>query len=163
MSKSICGIDCSQCGLKETCGGCRATNGKPFGGECMQQNGIPTVVWFSPVLPFINDTEENLRGILNDCFDAGVKGILCFGIGTTMREGDREYFYAALDRHFPGMKQKYIHKFGTAYECASDNNDALMRIFRDECEKHGVMHDVGQIFEYLHRFPDQDYRQLSLF
>lgn len=76
--------------------------------KIMQENGIPTVVWLSPLLPFINDTEENLRGILDYCFDAGVAGILCFGIGTTMRKGNREYFYAALDRHFPGMKQQYI-------------------------------------------------------
>lgn len=102
--------------------------------KIMQQNGIPTIVWLSPVLPFINDTEENLRGILNYCFDAGVKGILCFGIGTTIREGDREYFYAALDRHFPQMKQKYIRKFGYSYECASDNSTALMRIFHNECK-----------------------------
>lgn len=131
--------------------------------KIMQENGIPTVVWFSPVLPFINDTVENLRRILNYCFDAGVKGILCFGIGTTIRDGDREYFYTALDRHFPGLKQKYIKKFGNNYECASDNNNALMRIFHDECEKYGVMHNVGHIFEYLHEFPQYDDGQLKIF
>lgn len=130
--------------------------------KIMQENNLPTVVWLSPLLPLINDTEENLRGILNYCFDAGVKGILCFGIGTTMRDGDREYFYAALDRHFPGMKQKYIRKFGYSYECGSDNNDALMRIFHIECENHSVMHDVGKIFEYMHEFPKQDH-QMTLF
>lgn len=128
----------------------------------MRENGIPTVVWFSPVLPFINDTEENLRGILNYCFDAGVKGILCFGIGTTMRDGDREYFYAALDRYFPGLKQKYISRYGYSYSCASDNSDFLMKIFHAECEAHGVMHDVGRIFGYMNEFPTDD-TQLSLF
>ena len=130
--------------------------------KIMQANGIPTVVWLSPVLPFLNDTEENLRGILHYCFDAGVKGILCFGMGTTIRDGDREYFYAALDRHFPGMKQRYIRRFGNSYECTSDNHAALMRIFHSECEKHGVLHDAGQIFEYLHEFPPDD-SQLSFF
>lgn len=130
--------------------------------KTMQENEIPTVVWMSPILPFINDTEENLRGILNYCFNAGVKGILCFGMGMTIREGDREYFYAALDRHFPGMKQKYISKFGYSYECSSDKNDTLMKIFHTECEKHGVMHDIGRIFEYLHEFPEQN-NQLTMF
>lgn len=130
--------------------------------KIMQANGIPTVVWFSPVLPFINDTEKNLRGILDYCFDAGVKGIICFNIGTTMREGDREYFYAALDRHFPGLKQKYISKFGYSYECISDNNKELMEIFHSECEKNNVMHEVDQIFAYLHEYPQFD-GQLSLF
>ena len=131
--------------------------------KTMAQNHIPTVVWFSPVLPFINDTEENLRGILRYCFDAGVKGILCFGIGTTLRDGDREYFYAALDRHFPGLKQKYIQKYGSAYECLSDNHEALMKIFHTECEKRGVLHDVGEIFAYMRQFPQEDGGQLSLF
>lgn len=130
--------------------------------KTMQANGIPTVVWFSPVLPFLNDTEENLRGILDYCFDAGVRGILCFEMGTTIRDGDREYFYAALDRHFPGMKQRYIRRYGSSYECNSDNHAALMRIFHAECEKQGVLHDAGQIFEYLHEFP-QDGGQLSFF
>ncbi|MDD3400974.1 MAG: radical SAM protein [Eubacteriales bacterium] len=131
--------------------------------KIMQQNGIPTVVWLSPILPFINDTEENLHGILDYCFDAGVRGIICFGMGTTIRDGDREYFYAALDRHFPKMKPRYINKFGYSYECASDNNDALMRIFHKECEKHNVLHHVGQIFDYLYAFPKTEDAQLSLF
>jgi DNA repair photolyase len=72
--------------------------------KILRDNNIPTVVWLSPLLPFINDTEENLRGILNHCIDAKVYGILCFGIGVTLREGDREYFYAQLDRHCPGLR-----------------------------------------------------------
>jgi len=130
--------------------------------KILRDNGITTVVWFSPVLPFINDTEENLRGILQYCFDAEVKGIICFGIGTTMREGDREYFYAALDRHFPGIKRKYISRFGLSYECTSDNNDTLMEIFYSECKAHGVLHEVGQVFGYLWDFPQID-NQLSMF
>lgn len=130
--------------------------------KTMQENGIPTVVWFSPLLPFLNDTEENLRGILSYCFDAGVKGILCFGIGVTLREGDREYFYAALDRNFPGVKQRYIKRFGRAYECMSEQNAALMRLLHSECEAHGVLHRPEQIFAYLHTFPEDD-GQLCLF
>lgn len=57
-----------------------------------KEAGIPTIVWLSPILPFINDTEENLRGILDYCIRAGVKGIICFGMGVTLRDGDREYF-----------------------------------------------------------------------
>lgn len=130
--------------------------------KILQANGIPTVVWFSPVLPFINDNEKNLRGILDYCFDAGVKGIICFNIGTTLREGDREYFYAALDHHFPGLKQKYINKFGYSYECISDNNEELMKIFHSKCEANNIMHNADQIFGYLHEFPQYD-GQLSLF
>lgn len=130
----------------------------------MQRLGIPTVVWFCPVLPFLNDTEENLRGILDYCFDAGVKGIVSFGIGLTLREGDREYFFAALDRHFPGMKQRYVQTFGNQYECTSDRNAALMAIFDRECERRGILHYPDDVFRYLHEFPQRDVsQQLSMF
>ena len=130
--------------------------------KTVQARGVPTVVWLSPLLPFINDTEENLRGILEYCFDAGVEGILCFGIGLTLREGNREYFYASLDWHFPGLKQEYIRRYGLSYACASPKQDKLLRIFHEECEKHGVMHDNTQIFSYLREFPTEE-TQLSLF
>ncbi len=130
--------------------------------KILRDNGIPTVVWFSPVLPFINDTEENLMGILDYCFEAEVKGIICFGIGTTMREGSREYFYQALEQHFPGMKERYIEKFGNNYVRNSDNNDSLMRLFHTYCEKHRILHKPDKVFEYLQELPEE-YEQLSLF
>ncbi|MCK9223175.1 MAG: radical SAM protein [Limnochordia bacterium] len=132
--------------------------------KILSDAGIPTVVWFAPLIPFINDTEENLRGILDYCFDAGVKGILCFGMGVTLRDGDREYFYAALDRHFPGLKRKYMLQYGYSYECKSDNEEELMRIFHGECHMQDVMCDVGEIFTYINEFPSRNPpEQLSLF
>ena len=115
--------------------------------------GIPTVVWLCPVLPFINDTEENLRGILSYCFEAGVRGILCFGFGVTLREGSREPFFAALDREFPGLRARYLRRYGLSYECRSDHHAALMRILRDECRAHGVLFREEEIFSYLREFP----------
>lgn len=130
----------------------------------LRDEGIPTVVWLCPVLPFINDTEENLLGILDLCFGAGVYGILCFGFGVTLREGDREYFYQKLDEHFPGVRQKYIKEFGNCYECISKNNERLMKIFRAECGRHGVLCDTRRIFAYLSEFEDKlSGEQLSLF
>lgn len=132
--------------------------------KILQKRGIPAVVWLSPFLPYINDTEENLRGLLDMCFDAGVRGIICFSIGMTLRDGNREYFYSQLDKHFPGLKAKYIEKFGSSYECTSDNSNRLMRVFHDECEKRGVLHSVDEVFAYTHEFEMRDkWEQLSLF
>lgn len=132
--------------------------------KILRDEGIPTVVWLCPILPFLNDTEENLRGILGYCFEAGVKGVMCFGMGVTLREGDRQYFYAKLDEHFPGLKQQYIRTFGSSYECASPRSEALMKIFQSECAAHGVMHSAEAIFAYLHSFEDrQAGEQLSFF
>lgn len=130
----------------------------------LRDAGIPTVVWFSPVLPFINDTEENLRGVLEYCFDAKVKGVLCFGMGVTLRAGDREYFYKKLDEHFPSVKGRYMRTFGSNYECSSPDSAKLTRIFREECEAHGVLHDTGAIFGYMNEFEEKKTQeQLSFF
>lgn len=131
----------------------------------LQKAGIPTVVWLCPILPFINDTEENLRGLLELCIDAGVKGIMNFGFGTTIRDGDREYFYQALDRHFPGMKQRYIQRFGNAYECTSDNHPKLMQHFLKVTGRYGMLNKPEDVFAYLHEFPHSkaEGEQLSMF
>jgi DNA repair photolyase len=128
----------------------------------MRDAEIPTIVWLSPVLPFINDTEENLRGLLGYCAEAKVHGILCFGFGVTMREGNRDYFYGQLDRLFPNMKQKYIRQFGGAYVCNSPNSNRLMAILKGECERHGILYGVDAVFSYLRNFESKE-RQLSLF
>ena len=126
-----------------------------------KEAGIPTVVWLTPILPFINDTEENIREILEYCVEAGVKGIICFGMGVTLRDGDREYFYKALDKHFPGIKNKYIRTYGNAYDIPSPNNEKLLEIFKEVCVKNGMMYQVKECFQYLHEFP-QKYEQMSL-
>ena len=130
--------------------------------EAMRARGIPTVVWLTPILPFINDTEANVRAILNACAEAGVAGIICFDMGLTLREGDREYYYAALDRHFPGLKREYVRRYGNAYEVPSPNRDALMRLFHDFCEAHGMLHRPEDCFAFLNTLPPK-HRQLSLF
>ena len=132
--------------------------------KLMAQEQIPTVVWMSPLLPFINDTRENVEGILDYCIQANVYGILCFGIGMTLRQGNREYYYAALDRHFPGLKEKYQRKYGHAYEVASDNHRELMQMFHEKCRANGIVSNVDELFRYFHEFPEQKgYEQLSLF
>lgn len=126
--------------------------------------GIPTVVWLCPILPFINDTEENIIGILNYCIEAKVYGIICFGMGMTLREGSREYFYMQLDQLFPHMKEKYIRTFGSQYELSSPRNISLMRLFHQICAEKGIVHDNRQIFEYLNTFEEKNnYVQLNLF
>jgi DNA repair photolyase len=128
----------------------------------MRDNGIPTVVWLCPILPFINDTEENLRGLLHYCVSTKVRGILCFGFGVTLREGDREYFYTQLDRFFPGMKRKYIASFGNAYMCNSPNHSRLMAILGEVCERHNILWKTDDVFAYLQGFESKN-KQLSLF
>lgn len=130
--------------------------------ECYKRN-IPTVVWFSPFLPYINDNFENLCGLLDYCISTRVKGILNFGIGLTLREGNREYFYKKLDEHFSGLKNRYIKEFGNRYEISSSKNDELMSYFYSVCRKNKIMCNINEIFSYLHEFPKKDFEQGLLF
>lgn len=124
---------------------------------------IPTVVWLTPILPFINDTEENICGILDMCVEAKVYGVICFGMGLTLREGNREYFYKQLDRSFSGLKEKYTERYGNQYMVTSPNNERLMRLFHKKCEQNGILHNNDRIFRYLQDFEEKSTEaQLSL-
>lgn len=123
--------------------------------KILRDNGIPTVVWLCPILPFINDTEENIRGILDYCVRAKVKGIINFDMGVTLRDGNREYFYKKLDEHFPGLKEKYIRMYGNSYQLSSPNSRQLNMIYKSECIKNGIMCDVNECFEYLNKYEDK--------
>ena len=128
----------------------------------MQERGIPTIVWLCPILPYINDTEENIRSILEECVRVGVKGIIDFGMGLTLREGDRAYYYAALDRHFPGMKERYIKRYGNAYELPSPNANELTEVFQRICKANGILSSPEDCFRYMYELPEK-YPQMSLF
>ena len=130
--------------------------------EKMQERGIPTVVWLTPILPFINDTKENITAILNECVRTGVKGVIDFGMGLTLRDGDREYFYAALDKNFPGMKEQYIKQYGNAYVLPSPNAKELTELFRKKCKENGIMSSPDECFRYMQELPEK-YRQMSIF
>ena len=130
--------------------------------EEMHKRGIPTVVWITPILPFINDSKENLMPILEECARVGVKGIIDFGMGLTLREGDREYYYAALDKHFPGMKQRYIKRYGDSYILPSPHYEELTEIFQRFCKEKGILCNPEDCFAFISEFPEND-RQTSLF
>ena len=134
--------------------------------KILNQNNIPTVVWLTPILPFINDTEENLTGILDYCIKVNVYGIICFGMGVTLRDGNREYFYKKLDKYFPRLKEKYIKTYGTNYILNSPNNKHLMTIFYKTCQKHNMIYNNNDIFQYLNTFESKEIpekQQLELF
>lgn len=130
----------------------------------LKEEGISTLVWMTPILPFLNDTKENIEEILNACAREKVYGIMNFGIGLTLRDGDRQYFYRKLDQHFPGLKQRYVETYGNAYELPVPEEKKLMAFLIDFCRKNKMEWRSEELFAYLHRFEDrQEGKQLSLF
>lgn len=121
--------------------------------KIFRDNGIPTVVWLDPFLPYINDTMENFAGLMDYCLEARVRGIINFGIGLTLRNGNREYFYDKLDKHFPGLSAKYKKEFGDRYEIASPNNEKIMRYFYKICRENDILCTPNECFSFLQEFP----------
>ena len=124
--------------------------------------GIPTVVWLCPFLPFVNDTFENINHLMDIVIENDVKGIVFFGVGLTLREGNREYFYACLDKFFPNLKEKYIKLYGNKYEVSSPQNNVLNDLIVKKCKANNIMFEQRKVFDYLKKYPDK-YEQMSLF
>ena len=121
--------------------------------ERLNENDIPSVVWLSPILPHINDSEDNINSILDYCIDTNVKGVLNLDMGFSLRDGNREYFYKKLDENFPGLKERYIDEFGEKNFIYSKNNGKLKGIIKDRCRKHGMLYKQDEIIDYVHEFP----------
>jgi DNA repair photolyase len=98
----------------------------------LADKGIYTGITLMPVLPFINDTIENMTAIVTRAKESGASYILPM-FGLTLRKGSREYFYKALDNHFAGIKEKYQSRFGEQYECFSPNYRSLTDTFKEQC------------------------------
>ena len=130
--------------------------------KAFQARKVPTVVWMTPILPYLTDSRENVARLLEYCLDAGVKGIVCFGMGLTLREGSREYYYAALDRHFPGLSERYRRQYGNAYNVPSPDEGRLLTLFHETCEKYGILHTPEDCFRFIDTLPEKS-PQLSLF
>jgi len=106
--------------------------------------GVYAGVLMMPLLPFINDTEENIITIVRKAKENGARFI--YGdMGMTLRAGNREYYYENLDKHFPGIKEKYIKKYDERYHCSSPNAKRLWSIFADECNRLGLRYDMKDI------------------
>ena len=124
--------------------------------DILRDEGTPTVVWLCPILPFINDTEENIRGVMDYAVRAKVYGVLNFGMGVTLRDGDRQYFYEKLEQHFPGLRRKYIENYGNAYEVDSPSGKKLMSVFYQICRENGLESSINRIFAWLHTFEEKN-------
>lgn len=113
----------------------------------LSDNGIYVGVLLMPVLPFINDNEENIKNIIKSAYECGAKFVFSYGLGVTLRQNQREYYFEQLRRIFPnqGLDKKYIETYGESYENGSRNYDHLLKVFKEECEKYNLLYDMKDI------------------
>ena len=121
----------------------------------LREEGIQTIVWTTPILPFINDTEENLYGLLSYCKEAKPYGIIYGNMGLTLRNGDRQYYYKKLLEYFPGLITKYMDLYGEEYDVLPENSEKLRAILKEECDKNGILCDQEKLFTYMRAFEDK--------
>jgi DNA repair photolyase len=107
-------------------------------------HGIYCGALVMPVLPFINDSGENIVEIVRRAKEAGARFVYP-AFGMTLRQGNREYFYGQLDKLFPQMKERYIKQYGLRYYCPSPKAKKLWGIFTAECERLGLVYDMKAI------------------
>ncbi len=103
--------------------------------------GIEARVALMPVLPFLEDSWGNIRAIVERAHGAGVRAIVA-SFGVTLRDRQRDYFYARLDEHFPGVKAKYAARYGDRYVCEAPGGAELRARFEVLCAEHGIRTSV---------------------
>lgn len=130
----------------------------------LKKCGIPTIVSISPILPYITDTKENLKGILDYCINAQVYGIINTGMSIMLREGCKEYFFDKIEKLYPGMAAKYIALLDGGNEAVSPNSAELTQYLSSVCEEHGICYDREELTRYMREYKNKTLgEQLSLF
>lgn len=127
----------------------------------LSDSGIFIGILLTPVLPFITDQEEDIKQLVKLAYEAGAKFIYTY-MGMTLRENQRDYYYEKLDLNFKGLKQKYIQYYGMKYNCMVPHYQRLYKIFKNECDKYGILYDMDKIIQAYQK-DTQINEQLTLF
>ena len=115
----------------------------------------------NPVLPFITDSEEDIKKMVKLAHESGAKFIQTF-MGMTLRENQRDYYYEKLDKYFKGIKDKYIKYYGEKYNCPVPNYQKLYKLFTTECDKYGILYNMKDIIN-AYKKGIKDNEQITLF
>ncbi|MBR6033784.1 MAG: radical SAM protein [Clostridia bacterium] len=129
--------------------------------KTLTDNGIFTGIMMNPVLPFITDSEEDIKKLVRLAHDSGAKFIHSY-MGMTLRENQRDYYYEQLDKHFKGLKEKYIRTYGEKYSCPVPNYKELYKVLTDECDKYGILYNMKDIIK-AYKKEDTSNEQITLF
>jgi len=126
----------------------------------LADSGIFAGILLMPVLPFIEDNEDNIIGIVRNAAESGARFIYA-AFGMTLRQNQRDWYYNKLDEQFPGIRQRYEKQYGNSYSCHSPEAEKLWKLFSSECDKYGILYRMEDIIKAY----KQDYgvKQLSIF
>ena len=129
--------------------------------KTLSDNGIFAGIMMNPVLPFITDNEDDIKKLVKLAHESGAKFIQTY-MGMTLRENQRDYYYQKLDKYFPGLKDKYINYYKESYNCPVPNYKRLYQVFKDECDKYGILYNMKDIIK-AYKKDIKDNEQIRLF
>ncbi len=129
--------------------------------KTLTDNGIFTGIMMNPVLPFITDSEDDIKKLVKLAHESGAKFIHSY-MGVTLRENQRDYYYEQLDKHFKGLKDKYIKYYGERYNCPVPNFKRLYKVLTNECDKDGILYNMKDIIK-AYKKEIKESEQISLF
>jgi DNA repair photolyase len=120
----------------------------------LAENGINTGILLMPTLPYITDSEDNIKNIMQLAVDNGASYVIA-SFGVTMRDRQLDYYYKKLEKTFPGLKEKYVNKYGNKYSCRSENYTRLRQIYNEYSLRYNLKKRVepyNEVFENLRLF-----------
>lgn len=123
--------------------------------EC-NKRGIDTVVWINPILPYINDTVDNIKGILSNCKKTGVKAIVTFGLALKLEDRNREFFFSNIHKNFPSVRDKYLEQFSEDTSISTPRNITLENIIFKFCLDNNIIYGPDKVFEFINHFPERE-------
>lgn len=128
----------------------------------LSKAGIFTGVLLMPMLPYITDKETDIRELVERSAESGAKFIYPgMSMGVTLRGNQKEWYYNNLDTLFPGLKEIYQKQYGNKIYCNSPHSRKLFQVFREECDKYGIIYKMDHIIRESRKA--YTYSQLSLF
>jgi DNA repair photolyase len=123
----------------------------------LSDNNIYTGILLMPILPFINDTIDNIRNIVVKAHESGAKFIFA-SFGVTLRDNQRQHFFKQIG---PKLTKKYVDTYGDAYVCGSLNHNGLRREFESLCQKYDIVYKMKDIIKGISDSVKSE--QISLF
>lgn len=121
----------------------------------LANQGINTGITMMPILPFIEDNEENITQIVQKAHEHGAMYIIP-SLGMSLRDRQRAYYYQQLDKLFPDVRKRYEKRFGERYHCPANGAERLAGIFKKLCREYGIATQIK-------RYEPESARQLNLF
>ena len=126
----------------------------------LAEAGLFAGVLLMPVLPFLEDNVENVRAVAEAAAEAGARFVYP-AFGMTLRDQQREYYYQALGKGFPGLAERYQRQYGPRYECPSPRAKALWAALEERCRALGLLCRMRDITAAYQRGYGE--RQLTFF